>query len=196
MTEQRTQRAGVPTKVKITMRKSRNAAGLFEERNTQKEIVDALQLRVDDWVASGYDGASGLSRFLLNYWFGAPHLLAAGKSFFRWHNHQRRAVETAIYTYEVLGLRRTEEYSNLIELERSAQRAPWAKIGLQLATGSGKTKVMSLLMTWAHLHWQLGDESGANNDALNFGNTQLLLFHGFNAPPLAALFSRFPFVLK
>ena len=55
--------------------------------------------------------------------------------------------------YEVLGLRRSEEYSNLIDLERSAQKAPWAKIGLQLATGSGKTKVMSLLMTWAHLHW-------------------------------------------
>ena len=56
-------------------------------------------------------------------------------------------------------------------MQRAAQKAPWAKIGLQMATGSGKTKVMSLLMTWAHLHWQLGD----GDNALGFGNTQLLL---------------------
>lgn len=30
---------------------------------------------------------------------------------------------------------------------------------------------MSLLMVWAHLHWQLGD----GDNALGFGNTQLLL---------------------
>src|SRR5262249_29584952 len=56
-------------------------------------------------------------------------------------------------------------------LERRAQKAAWTKLGLQMATGSGKTKVMSLLMVWAHLHWQLGD----HNDALGFGGTQLLL---------------------
>ena len=39
---------------------------------------------------------------------------------------------------------------------------------MQLATGAGKTKVMSLLITWAHLHWALGSDLG-------FGNTQLVI---------------------
>ena len=32
------------------------------------------------------------------------------------------------------------------------QRDPWAKLGGQLATGSGKTKMMSLLIAWAYLN--------------------------------------------
>lgn len=152
-------------------RKNRGADQTNLDLNPQKEVIDALQAKVDAWVASGYGGASDLSRLLLRHWFGGPHLIADGKTFFKWHPHQRRAVETTIYLYEVEGLRRTEQYAGFAGLQRTAQKAPWGKIGLQMATGSGKTKVMSLLMTWAHLHWQIGD----NNDALGFGSTQLLL---------------------
>ena len=139
--------------------------------NPQKEIIAPLQVKIEEWAASGYAGVSELSRRLLSYWFGGPHPMADGKGFFLWHPHQRRAVETTIYLYEVEGLRRTEQYAALVGQERTAQKAPWAKIGLQMATGSGKTKVMSLLMVWAHLHWQRGD----GDNALGFGNTQLLL---------------------
>ncbi|MGI4791319.1 MAG: DEAD/DEAH box helicase [Janthinobacterium lividum] len=139
--------------------------------NPQKEIITPLQAKIDKWVESGYAGASELSRRLLSYWFGGPHPMSDGKGFFLWHPHQRRAVETTIYLYEVEKLRRTEEYAELAGQQRTAQKAPWAKIGLQMATGSGKTKVMSLLMVWAHLHWQMGD----GDNALGFGNTQLLL---------------------
>ena len=139
--------------------------------NPQKEIITPLQAKVDEWVKSGYAGVSDLSRRLLTYWFGGPHPMADGKGFFLWHPHQRRAVETTIYLYEVEKLRRTEQYAEMAGQQRAAQKAPWAKLGLQMATGSGKTKVMSLLMVWAHLHWQMGD----GDNALGFGNTQLLL---------------------
>lgn len=139
--------------------------------NPQKELITPLQAHVEAWIGAGYPGVSELSRRLLTYWFGGPHLLADGKTFFLWHPHQRRAVETTIYLYEVEKLRRTEEYWGLVGQQRASQKAPWAKIGLQMATGSGKTKVMSLLMVWAHLHWQFGD----GDNALGFGNTQLLL---------------------
>ena len=153
------------------MRKTRTSGEGSWETNPQKEMVALLQAKVDAWAAGGYPGASDLSRMLLRYWFGGPHLLADGKTFFRWHPHQQRAVETTIYLFEVEGLRRTEQYGALAGMERTAQKAAWAKIGLQMATGSGKTKVMSLLIVWAHLHWQLGD----HNDALGFGNTHVLL---------------------
>ena len=139
--------------------------------NPQKEIITPLQAKVDEWVKSGYAGVSDLSRRLLTYWFGGPHPMADGKGFFLWHPHQRRAVETTIYLYEVEKLRRTEQYAEMAGQQRAVQKAPWAKLGLQMATGSGKTKVMSLLMVWAHLHWQMGD----GDNALGFGNTQLLL---------------------
>ena len=154
------------------MRKSRAVDQSVLDYTPQKELIDLVQACVDEWVAGGYPGASELTRTLLRYWFGGPHLLADSTTFFAWHPHQRRAVETAIYLYEVQGLRRTEQYAEYVGLERVAQKAAWAKIGLQMATGSGKTKVMSLLMIWAHLHWQLG---GDESEALGFGNTQLLI---------------------
>lgn len=154
-----------------TKKRSNIQDALFET-NPQKELVGLLQAKVDAWASDDYPDASELSRDLLHYWFGGPHLMADGITFFQWHPHQRRAVETAIYLYEVEGLRRTEQYVALAGMpERAAQKAPWAKIGLQLATGSGKTKVMSLLMVWAHLHWQQGDQS----EAFGFGGTQVLL---------------------
>ena len=52
------------------------------------------------------------------------------------------------------------------------QRAPWAKIGLHLATGSGKTKVMSLLIAWAHLHWVQETDVARS---LGMSNTHLLI---------------------
>ncbi|MDP9358236.1 MAG: DEAD/DEAH box helicase family protein, partial [Chloroflexota bacterium] len=135
--------------------------------NPQEELIRGIQERVGAWVAAGYPGASELTRSLLSHWFGEPHLRADG-SFFLWYPHQRRAVETAIFLREIAGAGRVEEYAALIDLERAPQRDSWAKVGLQLATGAGKTKVMSLLMTWAHLHW-------AHDTDLGFGNTQLLI---------------------
>src|SRR5207249_1672944 len=78
---------------------------------------------------------------LLSHWFRAdPHLLPSGLNFKYWP-HQRRSVETFIYLYEVCGIRRFEELWRLAGAEApDRQRDPWAKMGAELATGSGKTK--------------------------------------------------------
>lgn len=138
--------------------------------NPQEDLVNRIQEQVGEWAAAGYPGASDLTRMLLRHWFGDPHLMP-DDSLFLWFAHQRRAVETAIYLYEVKRARRVEEIAQVAGLSRIAQRDPWPKLGLQLATGAGKTKVLSLLMTWAHLHWALDDEDAD----LGFGNTQLLV---------------------
>jgi type III restriction enzyme len=135
--------------------------------NPQEELIQAVQPRVAEWAASDYPGVSDLTQALLRYWFGEPHLRANG-AFFLWYPHQQRAVETAIFLYEAWGGRSVQDFAALVDLERAPQHDPWPKIGLQMATGSGKTKVMSLLMTWAHLHWE-------HDSSLGFGNTQLLI---------------------
>lgn len=137
--------------------------------NPQVEIVTAIQDQVRAWVAAGYPDVSPLTLTLLRHWFGDPHLMRDG-TLFQWYSHQRRAVETTIYLLEVREARRVEDYARVARTERTAQRDQWAKIGLQLATGAGKTKVLSLLMTWAHLHWMMDD-----SDALGLGGVQLLI---------------------
>ena len=100
-------------------------------------------------VADGELALGETSLLLLHHWFRRePHLLP-GKDdtrAFKYWPHQRRLVETFIYLYEVRRIRRTEELYELTGTDPlEPQRDPWAKLGGQLATGSGKTKMMSLL---------------------------------------------------
>jgi hypothetical protein len=50
----------------------------------------------------------------------------------------------------------------------ASQRDPWAKLGGQLATGSGKTKMMSLLVAWWYLNAvrERGGNLGAGRHAI------------------------------
>ncbi|MBF6589095.1 MAG: DEAD/DEAH box helicase family protein [Ktedonobacterales bacterium] len=146
------------------------ASATIATENPQERIIVRVQAQVAEWVAAGYPGASELTLTLLRHWFAEPHLMPDGR-FFQWYAHQRRAVETAIYLYEVKRAHRSHELAALVGVERVPQRDPWPKLGLQLATGAGKTKVLSLLMTWAHLHWALADDQ----TDLGFGGTQLLI---------------------
>jgi len=108
---------------------------------------------------------------LLQHWFRhEPHLLSGGRLFKYWP-HQRRLVETFIYLYEVRGIRRTQDLYALAEVEvLGPQRDPWTKLGGQLATGSGKTKMMSLIIAWAYLNAVLEGES-----RLGFGQHAILI---------------------
>lgn len=88
--------------------------------------------------------------------------------------HQRRLVESFIYLYEALGIRRTEELFQLCDVEAlGPQRDPWAKLGGQLATGSGKTKMMSLLIAWAYLN-----AAREGEDHLGIGRHSVLIAPG------------------
>ncbi len=99
---------------------------------------------------------SDTTRRLLLHWFRAePHEVGPPSNPFpfKYWPHQRRLVETFIYLHEVRGIRRTEQLYALAGAESlGQQRDPWAKLGGQLATGSGKTKMMSLIVTWAQLN--------------------------------------------
>jgi type III restriction enzyme len=120
---------------------------------------------------------SGTTMCLLQHWFRhEPHTLGHGAQtfLFKYWPHQRRLVETFIYLHEVRGVRRTEDLYGLVGLEPlGPQRDPWAKLGGQLATGSGKTKMMSLLIAWSYLNAVC--EQGS---PLGFGRHSLLIAPG------------------
>ena len=117
--------------------------------------VPAIRRAVDDWRVANYPGVTDTTRTLLNYWFKTDHRLPNGRPFV-YHDSQRSAIETLIYLYEVAGVRR---YKDLIEQFagpnkdlRLLQYDDFARYCVKMATGSGKTKVMSLAIAWQYFN--------------------------------------------
>jgi type III restriction enzyme len=107
-------------------------------------------------AAAGEREVSGTTMALLQHWFRhEPHVIGVQPHTFafKYWPHQRRLVETFIYLHEVVGIRRTQELYAFAGVEKMGdQRDPWTKLGGQLATGSGKTKMMSLIIAWSYLN--------------------------------------------
>jgi type III restriction enzyme len=121
-------------------------------------LVAKVRQQVHDWRAKSYAGASPTSRALLRWWFETEHLTEnADRSLspFRYYFAQREAVETAIWLYEV---RRARDKFDLLRFDASGAVSPrmfaedWPRYVLKMATGAGKTKVLSLLIAWSFFH--------------------------------------------
>ena len=121
-------------------------------------LVPELRKQVKVWRDSGYAKATNTSRSLLNWWFKTPHLLPKSDGTmveFQYYFAQREALETIIYLYDVVGVK--DKY----DMMRFAGGAPvtssmfdedWRRFVVKMATGAGKTKVMSLVLAWSYFH--------------------------------------------
>src|SRR6266566_4511458 len=106
-----------------------------EQRN---EFVNQLRDEVRAWRDARYPGTALVTRRLLEWWFERDEeRRAIGRRFFFC---QQEAIETVIYLYEVQKQRRMPETGDLV------------RYALKLATGTGKTVVMAMLVTWSTLH--------------------------------------------
>lgn len=121
-------------------------------------LVARVRREVAAWRDSGYAGASATSIALLRHWFDTDHLLeqADGSlSPFRYYFAQREAVETVVWLYEV---KRARDRFDLLRFDASGSVSSgmfdeeWPRYVLKMATGAGKTKVMSLLIAWSYFH--------------------------------------------
>ncbi len=77
------------------------------------------------------------------------------KQAFRYYFAQREAVESTIWLYEVEQARDPHSLLRYDAAGALSQREfdeDWTRYVLKLATGTGKTKVMSLLIAWAYFH--------------------------------------------
>lgn len=128
--------------------------GLLEARTKTAPLVPAVREAVAAWRDGGYKGVTATTRTLLNFWFRADHRLPGG-GMFRYHDAQREATETLVYLYEVAGQRRhkdlVERYAPTPDL-RLLQYDDFARYCVKMATGSGKTKVMSLAVAWQYFN--------------------------------------------
>jgi type III restriction enzyme len=123
---------------------------LLDARVATAPCVPGIREKVKAWREVGYKGVSETTRILLNYWFQTDHKLPDGRKF-KYHPFQREAAETLIYLYEVAKVRRhkslVETFATRSNL-RLLQYDDFARYCVKMATGSGKTKVMSLTIAW------------------------------------------------
>ncbi len=121
-------------------------------------LVADLRKRVKEWRDKNYEGTSKTSKALLNWWFKEEHILYDQQgiaSSFRYYFAQREALETVVWLYEVAQVK--DKY-DLIRYNSTGVLSPqmfteeWLRFVIKMATGAGKTKVMSLVIAWAYFH--------------------------------------------
>ncbi|MBM5817845.1 MAG: type III restriction endonuclease subunit R [Cyanobacteria bacterium K_Offshore_surface_m2_239] len=121
-------------------------------------LVTQLRQHVQRFRQASYAGASPTSQALLHWWFGEPHLLPNAEGIleeFRYFFAQREAIETIIYLLEVAGVK---DKFDLLRFDSSGEVSAnffdetWLRLVIKMATGSGKTKVLSLVIAWCFFH--------------------------------------------
>jgi len=116
--------------------------------------VLGIEQEVGQWRAKEYPGITKTTRSLLHWWFQNDHRTTQGKPF-RFYPAQREALETLIYLFEVKKIRRRGQL--LLTYARGQQislpsRDEFPRFAIKMATGSGKTKVMALVIVWQVLN--------------------------------------------
>ena len=121
-------------------------------------LVAKIRTEVASWRKAGYAGASPTSRALLNWWFETEHLVEQADgtlSPFRYYFAQREAVETVIWLHDA---RKVRDKFDLLRFDASGAVSTnmfdedWPRYVVKMATGAGKTKVLSLLIAWSYFH--------------------------------------------
>jgi type III restriction enzyme len=162
-----------------------NAWGTRAGRRVSKTmLVTRIREAVDEWRDQDYPGASAVTRRLFQYWFEEDHPLPGG-GYFRYYFCQREAVEAAVYLHDIRGFRDAgalvqaffvpqdllglqiltsaqgarvfRRYIPEINKEAEQELPPegLSRYAVKMATGSGKTYVMALLIAWSYLRRRL-----------------------------------------
>ncbi len=129
-----------------------------EDRLQENEFINQLRGRVSKWRRGGYMGITRTTSLLLEYWQRPDREL---KLFFC----QIEALETLIYITEAAkkygdawienALRRANEDSNPLLF----------RMAFKMATGSGKTVVMAMLISWHVLNKNANRQDARFSDA-------------------------------
>lgn len=115
-------------------------------------LVERLRAEVGAWRSGGYPGVSATSRRLLEHWFLDAHQTPDGEPF-AYFFAQREALETIVYLHEVSRTRTTAQLmSRYADWPLATTDLPYPRYVTKMATGSGKTKVMSLAIVWSYFH--------------------------------------------
>ena len=135
------------------------------DRVEENKDINRIRERVAIWRKGGYVGITKTTSSLLEYW---KHEDRERRLFFC----QIEALETAIWITEVAPRYGEAWVENLLR-EKNAQSNPLLyRIAFKMATGSGKTVVMAMLIAWQALN------KIANSQDARFSDTFLIVTPG------------------
>lgn len=114
--------------------------------NTRRQVpiplVDTIRERVRQWRADGWPGTTAVTLELLQHWWDADKV---SRRQYPFYFCQLEAIETLIWHLEAL-----PEYRQGIYIEGDG--GPFERLCNKMATGSGKTTVMAMIITWQVLN--------------------------------------------
>lgn len=117
---------------------------IFDIRNNTRrsetlDEVEAIRARVGAWRSEGYPGITSITRRLLEHW----HERSARP--YPFYFCQLEAMETLIWWVEA-----SAQFRQGIVLRSDG--GPWERICNKMATGSGKTTLMGMIIAWQVLN--------------------------------------------
>ena len=143
---------------KLKLTEGRRPAGyeIYDTRTNTKRVepldtVNQIRTRVDEWRNSGYEGATNISKQLLAFWLekgeweSTETRWIGGPRINPFYFCQLEAIETLIWWVEAL-----PTYKQGIHLQGDG--GSWERICNKMATGSGKTTLMAMIITWQTLN--------------------------------------------
>ncbi|MCY4170144.1 MAG: DEAD/DEAH box helicase family protein [Bacteroidetes bacterium] len=136
--------------------KSFDDPGIFQEI----PLVNLIRLRVKNWRNDGYPGVTSVTRRLLNYWHD-PEEFETRRFFFC----QLEAAETLIWLTEAPA-------NQKVGLDITSDGGEFQRLCAKMATGSGKTVVMAMVIAWHILN------KVANKQDIRFSKNVLVVAPG------------------
>ena len=136
-----------------------------EDRLKENDEINRIRARVAIWRKGGYVGVTKTTSRLLEYWNNPDR---EKKLFFC----QIEALETAIYLAEVAGKYGDAWIENKLREVNEDANPLLFRIAFKMATGSGKTVVMAMLIAWHALN------KLANPQDAKFSDTFLIVTPG------------------
>ncbi len=136
-----------------------------QDRVEENRLVNQIRERVKLWRQGGYVGVTATTRRLLEYWTDP---LRENRLFFC----QIEALETIIYLTEVAGKYGDAWIENRLREANDECNPGLPRIAMKMATGTGKTVVMAMLIAWHTLN------KAANPQDARFSDTFLVVTPG------------------
>src|SRR3972149_8686921 len=116
-----------------------------QDRVEENRLVNQIRQRVKQWRTGGYVGVTSTTARLLAYWTEPSR---EKKLFFC----QIEALETAIYLTEVAHKYGDAWIENQLREANDSSNPGLPRMAFKMATGSGKTVVMAMLIAWHSLN--------------------------------------------
>jgi type III restriction enzyme len=136
-----------------------------QDRIEENKLVNDIRRRVSRWRTGGYIGVTPTTARLIAYWTNPSR---EKKLFFC----QNEALETAIYITEVAKKYGDAWIENTLRAANDGSNPGLPRMAFKMATGSGKTVVMAMLIAWHTLNKQ------ANPQDIRFSDTFLIVTPG------------------